>query len=183
MRWGISMKITVAGMVATLLLCAAAGTSGYYAGKSAKPASGARAARVSAGRESFTRSLIEVKADISEVLNRKDAYGSLKQIARRFRVASGKYFLALKNLPDSSMHVIDSACLAEADEAIERMKLAIMSVRSCEPVYFQGRSCSSNERAEASDYLLRITSEANETLNRCFDALLDTPTATAAAYR
>jgi hypothetical protein len=59
--------------------------------------------------------------------------------------------------------------------------LAKMSVDSCE--YHRGRFCSSKEKVDASDYLLRKTGEANETLNRCLEALLDPPTATAAASR
>ena len=119
---------------------------------------------------------------MSEVLNRADAFGNLKQIARRFRVASGNYLLALKSLPDSPVDAIEGKCLAEADEAIERMKLAIMSVDSCEHAYaHSARFCSSKEKVDAGDYLLRTTGEANETLNRCLDALLDPPTATAAA--
>jgi hypothetical protein len=178
------MKIIVVGIVGGLLLCTAAATGGYYVGKSAKPVSRAWVARANAGREYFIRTLIEVKADVSEVLNRTNAFGNLKQIARRFRVASGYYLLALKNLPDSPMDAIESKCLAEADEAIDRMKLAIMSVDSCEHAYAHaGRFCSSKEKVDASDYLLRKTGEANETLNRCLDALLDPPTATAAASR
>ena len=84
-------------------------------------------------------------------------------------------------MPDSPVDAIESKCLAEADEAIDRMKLAVMSVDSCE--HHRGRFCSSNEKVDASDYLLRKTGEANETLNRCLETLLDPPTATAAASR
>jgi hypothetical protein len=175
------MKIIVGGIVAGLLLCTAAATGGYYVGKSAKPVSRVWVASANSSREYFIRTLIEVKADLSEVLNRTDAFGNLKQIARRFRVASGYYLLALKNLPDSPMVAIENKCLAEADEAIDRMKLAKMSVDSCE--YHRGRFCSPKEKVDASDYLLRKTGEANETLNRCLEALLDPPTATAAASR
>jgi hypothetical protein len=178
------MKIIVVGIVGGLLLCTAAATGGYYVGKSAKPVSRVLVARGDTGREHFIRTLIEVKADMSEVLNRTDAFGSLKQIARRFRVASGNYLLALKSLPDSPMDAIESKCLAEADEAIDRMKLALMSVDSCEHTFARtGRFCSSKEQVDASDSLLRKTGEANETLNRCLDALLDPPTATAAVSR
>ncbi len=175
------MKIIVVGIVGGLLLCTAAATGGYYAGKSAKPVSRVWVARANVSRDYFIRTLIEVKADMSEVLNRTDAFGNLKEIARRFRVASGYYLLAPKNVPDSPVDAIESKCLAEADEAIDRMKLAIMSVDSCE--HHRGRFCSSNEKVDASDYLLRKTGEANETLNRCLETLLDPPTATAAASR
>jgi hypothetical protein len=176
------MKVIVVGIVGGLLLCTAAATAGYYAGKSVKPASRVWVARTNPGREHFIHTVMAVKADMSEVLNRADAFGNLKQIARRFRVASGNYLLALKNLPDSPMDAIEGKCLAEADEAIDRMKLAIMSVDSCEHAYaHSGRFCSSKEKVDASDYLLRTTGEANETLNQCLDALLDPPTATAAA--
>ena len=56
--------------------------------ESAKPVSRVWVARANASRDYFIRTLIEVKADMSEVLNRTDAFGNLKEIARRFRVAS-----------------------------------------------------------------------------------------------
>jgi hypothetical protein len=176
------MKIIVVGIVGALLLCAAAATCGYYAGKSAKPVSRIWVATTNSGSQNFIHTLMEVKADISEVLNRTDPFGNLKQIATRFRFASGNYLLALKHPSEPPMDAIESKCLADADAAIARMKLALMSVDSCEHAYAHtGRFCSPKRMADASDYLLRKTGEATETLNRCLDALQDLPTATAVA--
>jgi hypothetical protein len=63
------MKIIVVGIVGGLLLCTAAATGGYYVGQSAKPVSRVWVARANASRDYFIRTLIEVKADMSEVLN------------------------------------------------------------------------------------------------------------------
>src|SRR5438132_6441226 len=120
------MKIIVIGIVGALLLCTAAATAGYYAGKSAKPASRIWVATTNSGRQNFIRTLTEVKADISEVLNRTDPFGNFKQISTRFRFASGNYLLARKHLSEPPMDAIESKCLAEADAAIARMKLALM---------------------------------------------------------
>jgi hypothetical protein len=175
------MKVAVVGIIGGMLLCAAAGAGGYHVGKLTKLVSQTGAEKANADLEYFTRSLIEVRADMSEVLSSTDAFGDLKQIARRFRIASGRYLLALKNLPDSPMLTIESRCLADADAAIDKMKLALMSVDSCEHAYLRtGRFCRAKERADASDYLSHKTDEVNETLNRCLDTLLDAPAATAA---
>ena len=94
-------------------------------------------------------------------------FENLKQIARSFRFASGNYLFARKDLPDSPMDAIESKCLAEADQAIDRMKLALMSVDSCEHAYAHtARFCSSKQRADAGDYLLRKTGEAKQTEDR-----------------
>jgi hypothetical protein len=178
------MKIVVVRIVGGLLLCAAAAGGGYYAGKSPKPISQIKVEMANADREYFTRNLIEVKTDMSDVLNSTDAFSNLKQIARRFRVASGKYLLALKKLPDSSKHTIERNCFAQADEAIDELKLAIMSVDSCEHAYFRTTwFCSSKEKADVSDEVLRKTDEANDAIDQCLGALLDAPTATVAVSR
>jgi hypothetical protein len=67
------MKIIFGGIVAGLLLCTAAVTGEYYVGKSAKPVSRVWVARANASREYFIRTLIEVKADLSEVLTNRSA--------------------------------------------------------------------------------------------------------------
>jgi len=178
------MKIVVAGIVGGLLLCASAGAGGYYVGKLTKLVSQTGVEKANADLKYFTRSLIEVRADMSDVLSSTDAFGNLKQIARRFRIASGRYLLALKSLPDSPMHATESKCLADADAAIDKMKLALMSVDSCEHAYLRtGRFCRAKERADASDYLSLKTDEVNETLNRCLGTLMDTPAATAAVSK
>jgi hypothetical protein len=178
------MKIIIVGTMVGLLLCAAAGSAGYYVGKSARPISQAPVEKANSHREYLTRRLMEVKAETSAVRNGTDAFDNLKQTARKLRVASGRYLLDLKNLPDSPIHTIERECLADADEAIDRLKLAIMSVDSCEYIYFRtARFCSSNERADANNDRLRKTSEAAGTVDRCLAALLDAPTATAAVSR
>jgi len=175
------MKIVVVGIVGSMLLCAGAAAGGYYVGKLTKLVSQTGEEKANADLEYFTRSLIELRADMADVLSGTDAFGNLRQIARRFRIASGKYLLALKNLPDSPMRTIESKCLADADAAIDKMKLALMSVDSCEHAYLRtGRFCRTKEKADAGDYLSRKTDEVNDTLNRCLDALLDAPVATAA---
>jgi len=177
------MKIIIVGTVSGLLLCAAAGSAGYYVGKSARPIAQAPVEKASSHREYLTRSLMEVKAEMSDVRSSTDAFDNLKHTARKLRVASGRYLLDLKNLPDSPIHTIERV-LTDADEAIDRLKLAIMSVDSCEYIYFRtARFCSSNERADASDDLLRKTNEAAGTVDRCLATLLNPPTTTAAVSR
>jgi hypothetical protein len=178
------MKIIVVGVVGSILLCAAAAAGGFYVGKLTKPVSLTRVEKAKADQECFTRNLIELRADMSDVLSSSDPFGNVRQIARRLRLASGRYLLSLKYLPASPLHTIESNCLLDADEAIDKMKLALMSVNSCEHAYFRtSRFCSAKEKTDASDYLSRKTNEANDTLNRCLDALLDSSATTAAVSR
>jgi hypothetical protein len=72
--------------------------------------------------------LIEVRADVAEIGSRIDPLTDLKQIARKFRTASGTYLFLLetKSLPHSSTRLSERQCLQDADEAIEEAKTASM---------------------------------------------------------
>jgi hypothetical protein len=178
------MKFIVVGIAGSMLLCAVAAAGGIYIGKLTKPFALTTVEKANTDQAYFIRNLIALRADVSDVLSGKDAFRNLRQIARGFRLASGRYLLTLKNLPESSLHTIESNCLTDADEALEQMKLAAMSVHSCEHAYFRtSRFCSAKEKSDASDYLSRKTNEVSEALNRCLDTLLDAPATTAAVSK
>jgi hypothetical protein len=178
------MKFIVVGMVGSVVLCAVAAAGGIYIGKLTKPLAATTVEKTNADQAYFARNLIELRADMSDVVSSKDAVRTLRQISRRFRFASGRYFLTLRNLPEPTMHIIDASCFTDADEALEKMTLAAMSVHSCEHAYFRtSRFCSAKEKTDASDYLSRQTSEVREALTRCLDASPDTPVTTGAVSK
>jgi hypothetical protein len=178
------MKFMVAGVLGSVLLFAVAAAGGIYVTKLTKPLAPVTEEKINADQAYFTRNLIELRAGMSDALSSKDAFRDLRQIARRFRLASGRYFWRLKSLPGPSTQTIDASCLTEADEALEKMTLAALSVHSCEHTYFRTSGfCSSKERTDASDYLSRQTGEVRDALSRCLEASPDIPITTGTIAR
>ena len=174
------MKTTAIGIVGGLLLVVAGAAGGYYAAKSTMPASRVKSdERVDSDRDKLTRNLIEVRADVAEIGSSIDPLTDLKQIARKFRIASGTYLFLLetKSLPRSSIRLSERQCLQDADEAIEEAKTASMMWDHCAKL----DDCSKNEFNAYTTVAVTKNDEAEGVLERCLAVFLASPTATASA--
>jgi hypothetical protein len=174
------MKTTVIGIVGGLLLVVAGAAGGYYAAKSTNPVPRVKAEeRLDSDRDKLTRNLIEVRADVAEIGNSIDPLTDLKQIARKFRTASGTYLFLLetKSLPHSSTRLSERQCLQDADEAIEEAKTASMMWDHCAKF----DDCSKNEFNAYTTVAVTKNDEVEGVLERCLAIFSASTSATASA--
>jgi hypothetical protein len=172
------MKTTVVRIAGGLLLVVASAAGGYYAAKSTSPVPRAKAQeRVDANRDTLTRNLVEVKADVAEIGSSIDPPADLKKIARKFRIASGTYLLETKSLPHSSTRLSERQCLQDADEAIEEAKTASMMWEHCAKI----DDCGKKEFKAYTAIAVTKNDEAEGVLERCLAIFLAPPSTTASA--
>jgi hypothetical protein len=172
------MKTTVVRIAGGLLLVVASAAGGYYAAKSTSPVPRAKAQeRVDANRDTLTRNLVEVKADVAEIGSSIDPPADLKKIARKFRIASGTYLLETKSLPHSSTRLSERQCLQDADEAIEEAKTASMMWEHCAKI----DDCGKKEFHAYTTVAVTKNDEAEGMLERCLAIFLAPPSTTASA--
>jgi hypothetical protein len=174
------MKITLIGIVGGLLLAAAGAAGGYYAAKSTNPVSQVKVEeRLDSDRDKLTSNLVQVRAQVAEIGSSIDPLTDLKQIARKFRAASGAYLLLLetKRLPNTSKRLSERQCLQEADEAIEEAKTASMMWEHCAKL----DDCSKNEFNAYTTVAVTKTDEVEGVLERCLTIFSASTSATASA--
>jgi hypothetical protein len=173
------MKTAVIGIVGGLLLGVAGAAGGYYVGKSTNPVSRVKVEEtLDSNRDKLTRKLLEVRADVVEIGSSIDPVTDLKQIARKFRSASGPYLLSseVKSLPHSSTRLSERQCLQDADEALEEAKTASMMWDHCAKL----DDCSKNEFNAYTTVAVTKTDEIEGVLERCL-AIFSTSTSAAAS--
>jgi hypothetical protein len=127
--------------------------------------------------DKLARNLTEVKADVTEIGSSIDPLTDLKQIARKFRIASGTYLLVTKSLPQSSTRLSERQCLQDADEAIDEAKTASMMWEHCA----KSDDCSKKEFNAYTTAAVTKNDEAEGVLERCLEIFLASPSATASA--
>jgi hypothetical protein len=174
------MKTAVIGIVGGLLLVVAGAAGGYYVGKSTNPVSRVKVEEtLGSNRDELNRNLIEVRADVAEIGSSIDPLTDLKQIARKFRAASGTYLLSLetKSLPHSSTRLSERQCLQDADEALEEAKTASMMWDHCAKL----DDCSKNEFNAYTTVAVTKNDEVESTLERCLTIFSASTSATASA--
>ena len=173
------MKTTVIRIVGGLLLVVAGAAGGYYVAKSTNPVSRVKVEEtLDSGRNKLTRNLIEVQTDVAEIGSSIDPLTDLKQIARKFRAASGTYLLSLeaKSLPHSSTRLSERRCLQDADEAIEEAKTASMMWDHCAKL----DDCSKNEFNTYTSIAVTKNDEVEGALEKCL-VIFSTSTSAAAS--
>jgi hypothetical protein len=172
------MKTTIIGIISGLLLVVAGATGGYYAAKATNPVPRAKAEeRVDGDRDTLTRNLVEVKADVAEIGSSIDPLTDLKKIARKFRIASATYLLETNSLPHSSTSLSERQCLRDADEAIEEAKTASMVWEHCAEI----DDCGKKEFKAYTAIAVTKNDEAEGVLERCLAIFLAPPSTTASA--
>ena len=174
------MKTTLIGIVGGLSLVAAGAAGGYYVAKSTNPVSRVKVEEtLDSGRDKLTRNLIEVRADVAEIGSSIDPLTDLKQIARKFRTASGTYLslLETKNLPHLSTRLSERQCLLDAEEAIEEAKTASMMWEHCAKL----DDCSKNEFNAYTAVAVTKNDEVEGVLERCLAIFSASTGATASA--
>jgi hypothetical protein len=172
------MKTTVIGIVSGLLLVVAGAAGGYYAAKATNPVPRAKAEeRVADNRNTLTRNLVEVKADVAEIGSSIDPTTDLKKISRKFRIASDTYLLETKSLPHPSTRFSERQCLQDADEAIEEAKTASMMWEHCAKI----DDCGKKEFNAYTAVAVTKNDEAEGLLERCLAVFLASPSTIASA--
>jgi hypothetical protein len=116
---------------------------------------------------------------VAEIGSRIDPLTDLKQIARKFRTASGTYLFLLetKSLPHSSTRLSERQCLQDADEAIEEAKTASMMWDHCAKF----DDCSKNEFNAYTTVVVTKNDEVEGVLERCLAIFSASTSATASA--